>query len=83
MSQAIVLTVTEVGLVNPGGPARVCLSLPYDPNDEAPANEKRAAGLTLIVPLEEAQTFYVIGASFELQLSPAAEEPNREPRGAE
>lgn len=76
MSRPIVLTVTEVALVHPDGPVRVSLSCP--PSEAEDPNDRRAAGLTVIVPIQEAQTFYVIGAELELSLSPAAREPERE-----
>lgn len=72
MSEQIVVTVDSLTLVGPDGPVRVTLTRPVD--QEGLPNDRRGVGITLIVPIEEALTFYPIGGRLDLNLLPHAEE---------
>lgn len=68
-----VLKVTSIEVADPAcSLARVILNAPIPADAEGDA--RRGAGITIIVPLAEAQTFYVIGSEFDLSLSPHARE---------
>lgn len=71
MSQPVVFTVGGLELLG-SDLVRVRLDAPIPENAEG--DDRRGAGLTLVVPLAEAQVFYTIGSRFDHTLVPHTEE---------
>lgn len=76
---AIVLTVSSLLLLTPEL-VKVVLDAPVPENAEG--DDRRGAGLTLVVPLAEAQVFYTIGSRFDHNLVPHVDEQANADEGA-